>query len=104
MKEEEEREFYEEQAERIRQAEYAEEEKRRLVEREKYIAEQTENMSEEDKYNWIKNFEYEEREEMWEWWDCNSYVYEDAYTQYEKRRKQDAERLSNWEKNIKISL
>ena len=100
--EDEEREWRMEQYERQQELEWEKKEEIRKAEREKYIAEQTANMTEEQKRGWIINFEYDEEIE-------SDYAYqaasEDLYRAYTKMEKEDKERLDRWnakqEKNKK---
>jgi len=91
--EEEENEWRREQYERELELEWEKKEEIRKAEREKYIEEQTANMTEEQKRRWIFDFEYEEKLE-------SDYAYqaqgEDWYRAYTKIEKEDQERLDRW--------
>lgn len=100
--EEEAREWQLEQLEKEMELEWEKKEEIRKAEREKYIAEQTINMNEEEKRRWISDFEYHEEIE-------SDYTYqaqsEDLYRNYMKTEREDKERLDRWnakqEKNKK---
>jgi hypothetical protein len=94
-------ELHMEQYERELELEWEEKELIRKAEKEKYIAEQTANMSEEQKRRWIINFEYDEEIK-------SDYAYEAAGDAWYKERKkieqEDKERLDRWnEKQLKIN-
>ena len=84
--EEEEHEWRMEQLERQWEEEQEKREAIRKVEREKYIAEQTANMTEEQKRRWIFDFEYDEEIEA-------DYAYqaqgEDWYRDYKKMEREE---------------
>ena len=100
--EEEEREWRMEQYEREQEEEEERREAIRQAEKEKYIAEQTANMSEREKEQWIRDYEYEEmrilEDQVFSYWDS---VYYDNMRQ----ERADKERLDRWnakqEKNKK---
>lgn len=91
--EEEEREWRMEQYEREQEEEEERREAIRQAEKEKYIAEQTANMSEREKEQWIRDYEYEEmrilEDQVFSYWDS---VYYDNMRQ----ERADKERLDRW--------
>ena len=91
--EEEEREWEMERLERIEEQEEEKREAIRQADKEKYISEQTANMTEEQKRRWITEFEYDEEIE-------SDYAYqaqgEDWYRSYIKMEKEDQKRLDAW--------
>lgn len=91
--EEEKREWEMERLERIEEQEEERREEIRKAWREKYIAEQTANMTEEEKRRWITEFEYDEEIE-------SDYAYqaqgEDWYRAYTNMEKEDQKRLDAW--------
>lgn len=100
--EEEECEWRMEQYEREQEREEEKREAIRQAEKQKYIAEQTTNMSESEKKIWIQDYEYNEmielEDQVFSYWDS-------VYWHSQKQEREDKERLDRWnakqEKNKK---
>lgn len=93
---EEEREWRMEQLQREYELEWEKKEAIRKAEREKYIAEQTANMSEQEKLRWIIDFEYDEEIELDHAFQAEGEIWYQSYLKMEKEEREDKERLDRW--------
>jgi len=73
-----------------------EEDKKREIEREKYIAEQTANMSKQQKQRWLLDLEEEEMDELEEGAYREGEIMYEAFLTSERRRIEDKKRLDAW--------
>lgn len=93
---EEEREWRMEYLRRERESRWEEEEKNRKIEREKYIAEQTANMSQHQKETWIDEFVEQELEELEDAAYAEGNRMYESYLNWEAQKIEDNERLEAW--------
>lgn len=91
--EEEEQEWRLEHLERIEEEEEVKREEIRLVEKQKYIADQTANMTEQEKKQWITDYEHEE---MIQTEDCLFSYWNSVNYNIMRQKIEDKERLDKW--------
>lgn len=97
LRREEEEEEYRREAMRDEwRARMEEEDKKHEIERKKYIAEQTANMSKQQKKRWLQDLEEEEKLELEERAYSEGEIMYEAFLDFERRRIEDQKRLDAW--------